>query len=257
MNFRKWFNLNESNYVASITDVIKQYLQGSIQINVVSSKAYDFFVQNTEGWNTFNQANKADPKWQQWRKVWADALKQITTTLSASWEYESNPGWTGWTIKNRNSDKIDSKTFKRYVSINEKQIVEFLKGLVPLSKLLIQIPTNSQIAFKVSTGFWGFITHRDSLVIHFYDPQIKEQIDQAINQWISQTGLQLKDRSKMAGASERGVDANKQSDTQILAQRFARVIEHNKQTLSQYDNNKLGNTINQIWNKVAQEGSHR
>lgn len=63
--------------------------------------------------------------------------------------------------------------------------------LIPLARLLDQLAeeTKDVISVKVPRGFLGFISHNDSLVIHFRKAENQEKISRITSEWCSTYGI--------------------------------------------------------------------
>jgi len=198
---------------------------------------------------------------QQWNQIYKKAKADIGMAISGrGWRVDDSGAWLQFQ-KTGTMQKVDGKTHKRYYSFAPDQMANLLKHLPWLADSLGAIPTQGTISFKIPSAWGGFMQERDSLVVHFYDPNIIQQVDQAVQSFVQKSGLQILDRNKhFTGASDVGVDINGQSDTQLLAQRFMRNVDQNKPVLmqmAQTDPQKFEKTLTDIWKHIVATGTHR
>lgn len=189
--------------------------------------------------NPFYKIIAGDPKVttqysQEQKNGWKNYFSQKPFYTDGVWsQIEINPNFEKPT-------KSEGRTLNRYVTVNndKENVAKFFKGLGVLNKYLNQISNQYQspIAYKTHRLLDAFITHNDSLKVYFYDPKLKEPIDNAIKQWAQTTGIELGERSH-----EFGVDIKGQSSYGMILSRkvgdaFANLIKQygDKYTNEQY-----------------------
>lgn len=258
MNFKLFL---EGSAVA-LPQLVSNYLTGKIDQGTFSSQIRDAFTVRKDMYDLWNKS-KATPEFAQWKKWYEDSRNYLEKFMQQSgWKPSENPGWLQFESPNKQSNKIDNKTFKRYYTIELNDAVKFIQNIPSLAKLLSQVKTDNSLSFKIPNSYGGLMTERDTLVIHFYDRQADQQIAQSVNTFFQQINLKPTDRASKFNnsAPDSGVDVNKNSDTVMLAQRFQRNIDGNKQVLTNMlktNPNQFGQQLQAIWNQLNQEGLHR
>lgn len=267
-NFKEWLNFQLVEGTAvDLPDLVNKYLQGGYPLDAFIKNIRDSFTVRKDSYDLWKKSLNT-PEFNQWR-VWYNNAKEalIKHLESQGWQSNANPAWLGFNAPNQNNQKTkqDGKTFKRYYTVELKDLGNFISNLPSLAKLLGQIQTNNTLSFKIPNSYGGAMTERDSLVVHFYDKQIDSQVNQMVLQYFKQIGVQPTDRKQkfQDTAPNSGVDIegkNGGSDTDILAQRFARNIDANKQVLIQMSKtnpNQFSQQLQTIWTTLNQQGNHR
>ena len=133
-----------------------------------------------------------------------------------------------------------------------------IQTLYDLGKKLQNIKTDLPISFKVASNIKVLAFHVDTIVIHFADPNIVSEVQQAIGTVSKKNNLKSEDRDKYSRITV-GRDSDTTSDTAELSKRFARNVMANKDyILSLKDNSgMLSSTLLGIWKTINGEGLHR
>lgn len=252
----------ESYQSPDITDLTQRYLTGKLNADAYSKNVRSAFTTNKTNYDLLMKTQNT-PEMKQWRAWYKGVVDKISEALTQKgYKWDSNPGWIGWDLPKQLSQKQANKTFKHYWGVELNQLKNFLPKLTLLATTLEKVPTQNKVSFKVPLTFSGFMTERDSLVIHFYDPQVSTQLKQTGDAFFQQNGITVVNRQQKYNqqAPDSGVDVNRQSDTEMLALRFLRNIDINKQAflqLMQYYPDKFTQELNKLWTTLNQQGLHR
>jgi hypothetical protein len=196
---------------------------------------------------------------QEWRNLYSESLDKLANLLKNNWNFSGNPSWSGFSLKNK-TKLPDNSNYKIYFTVKNplEQFQKFMQTLYILANNLNNIPTKHNISFKVPSTSLGAFTHTDTIVIHFGDANIKQQVEQAISSAANATGIESGNREDFYRTTQ-GKDTGEGSDTEILAKRFARNVLANKNYLLslEKDKNKLLATLLKIWQMINNEGLHR
>jgi hypothetical protein len=259
MRFSNFLILSE--YAQGMSDLATRYLQGQIKPEDFEALTRSNYVQrNMDLWRSNTQGGFS-PRFQQW-KEWYNNIKQqlISSMEKIGWINDENPGWFQFSLPKQNRDKIDGKTFKLYYSVDVKDCANFVQNLPSLANNLSQVNTQNQLSFKIPSTYSTFMTERDSLVVHFYDKQANQEINQAVISFFQNAGVTPQDRRKIYQTTDHGVDLDGKSDTQLVVQKFMQFIDHNKQyllDLQKRDPSKFTKDLDQLWQHISQKGYHR
>jgi len=194
-----------------------------------------------------------------WRDLWRNSLKQVAGLLSSNWSFYDSGSWSQFSLEGKKQPQ-NAKNYKVYFTaqnpLNDFQ--GLVQTLYDLGKKLQNIQTELPISFKVATNIQMLAYHVDTIVIHFADPNIAGEVQQAISAVSKKNNLQAEDRDKYLRTTV-GRDSDTTSDTAELSQRFARNVVANKDyILSLKDNpGMLSSTLLDIWKRIDSEGAHR
>jgi hypothetical protein len=196
-------------------------------------------------------------QYQQYVSVYRNIIAALDQRLSGmNWISDNSGAWIEWYRKgNHKGVKTNGQTSKRYVSIYPQDGFKVLQALAVLARKLETVQTDPQadvIGFKVPTNVGVFFSHKDNIVIHFYDARATQQIDQAIKSFLAEIGVQEMDRTAQ-GRTAFGQDASGTSDSDLVAQQVVRNLRANQAAIQQ---NPVA-AVQQIIQQVAQNASHR
>lgn len=265
MNFKNWL-INED----VTSDIIKNlpgFFNGGVPDLLMANIVYDGLTQHADRANLVSKTLKDDPaKYQQYNTTYKKILQMVTQAVSPmNWQPEDNGAWIEWYRNgNRKGVKSNGMTSKRYISIKSDDAWTVLQSLPSLARELNKVktdPNSDVIGFKVPTNFGSFFGHQDNIVIHFYDANAQQQIDQATKNFMAGIGKQEMNRDAMNRVSF-GRDAQGTSDSMLVARRIAYNLKHNQQALQTMLSNpqmvqNLQRSISDIVRGVSMQASHR
>lgn len=156
----------------------------------------------------------------QWQKVkkhnmdYAYLIQDVGKKLSAKGYKVTNSGWfhvempydQKYTANYGGEANVDAlKTYRTFVPSPENRISNFLNSLVGFADVLKNIqeadPNNpDRMQFKVPPTLKMLVSHPDSLVVHWRNVRNRQRVEQAIDQYFSQAGVQWSDRGGRATA---------------------------------------------------------
>ncbi len=96
---------------------------------------------------------------------------------------ESNPAWFSIKQKNESNKKLTNYKLYLTIPVNEYSFIQHLLDLSNDLHILCN-NTNDNISLKVANNLLWFLTHSDSLVIHFKNKENKENIEDILNKWM-------------------------------------------------------------------------
>lgn len=113
------------------------------------------------------------------------------------------------------------KTLNYYITVDKTKsnIVNFGRSLNDLIQQLSKLSdeTKSPISFKTHTLLDVFVTHNDSLKVYYYDPDLKDEIERVVKEWISRNNIKVSERTHYHGVDIRKDGGKKQSWGEILS----------------------------------------
>jgi len=211
-----WWDLQQniditSNATAWVTKSILNILETShlSSINYVTWKK--LLTEKLQSWNTtwidlllmeiltsrpeFIQEKywKDDPNFllnlQQRFKSQSDYYKRVITEIEAQskkdWilEVTDNPAWFSLKTKNHSIEQ-NLLNYKIYLTIPTQWYV-FISKIYQLWIMLNDLVKESwdKISLKVPSSILWFLSHSDSIVIHFKNPDNKEKIESILEEW--------------------------------------------------------------------------
>jgi len=269
MRFSNFLILSEyaqgmsKEYAQGMSDLTTKYLQDKLKYEDFESLIRTNYVQrNMQLWQSNTQGKEGfSPRFQQWKEWYNNTKQQLISSMGKiGWSNDENPGWFQFSLPKQNQDKTDGKTFKLYYSVDVKDCANFVQNLPSLANNLSQVNTQNKLSFKIPSTYSTFMTERDSLVVHFYDQQASQEINQAVRSFFQNAGVTPQDRRKIYQTTDHGVDRDGKSDTELLAQKFRQTIDYNKQYLlglQKTNPSKFTQDLVQLWQNISQTGYHR
>lgn len=242
-----------------ISASVIKYLKGLIDHKALNSSIYHFLTIRPDVSNSLMNMVQTNPQqWHQNKTAYKQLIQQLDQAMAkGQWISENDGKWIEWYRGGRKEGgKVDDKTFKRYVTVDPKDMWTVLQSLTILARFMNNVRTDKLLGFKTSMDYSTFLSHPDNIVIHYYDPNAKIQIEQAVQQFFQQLGIQEGNRQKY-GRSTHGTDVSGKSDSVMIADRIVRNIDANKQILSNMNPMQLSQVLHQMFNTVMTQGVHR
>ncbi len=119
---------------------------------------------------------------------------------------------------------------------------EYISNLPELGKRLRQIAIESgdTMDVKIPNGYLGFLKHNDSIVVHFKNQGNAEKVQQAIQFWMSENGINQAPRelgrTKVAVDQHKTEEADKSSFSELVSNNIEEWV---KKHHGSYDNKIL------------------
>ena len=253
-----WYRLAQNNHQDWSAQVVN-YLetQPGAAERMIKNVTYDHFTQRNSVKKQLVQDKNFDKD--AWKVLWTNSLKQVASLLSSNWSFYGENSWSQFSIKGKKKPD-NARNYKVYFTAQNP--LEDFQGLVQtlydLGKKLQNIQTELPISFKVATNVQMLAIHVDTIVIHFADPNIASEVQQAISAVSKKNNLQAEDRDKYLRTTV-GRDSDTTSDSMELAARFARNVMANKDQIIAIkdDPGMLSSTLLGIWKTIDSEGAHR
>lgn len=275
-SFKNWVKLKESVLLneADQLDAIIGELQkiingkrtgmgGKIDFKTIGGLAYDYLTKHDDSKNLVRGAFNNDmKKYNEYNAKYKQLLGLVTNKLKQmNWSTSDNGAWQQY---NRGGItrgfKDDMMTTKRYISINPNDIWTAFQKLPVLASGLEKVklaPGTDVLSFKVATGYGAAVEGKDTIVIHFYDRSAGPQVDKAVQEFLNAAGINEMDRAKF-GRTNFGKDVDGESDSQIVADRFAKYIEINKDKIGDFLRMpNLKQQLQDILHNISMKSSHR
>ncbi len=170
-------------------------------------------------------------------QVWyKDVRDKIVERINSEnkFKWENNPGWFGIDVRPE-AGKREGNNTKIYATIPVNEYA-FLQHILSLADDLREIAeeTDDKVKVKISNSLTGFISHNDSIVIHFKNKNNVEKIQSALSQWMEDHAITEAPRE--LGRSKVGIDSGSNSFTKLVAQNIASWLVENS---GKYDNKTL------------------
>ncbi len=163
------------------------------------------------------------------QKSWYRHVREILEKVfieSPEFSWESNPGWFGINTRPDIQDR-DTNSMKIYTTIPIDEYA-FIRHMPQLTKTLRRLSQESDdiIKVKIPESFTGFLSHNDSIVVHFKNTENTEKIMDAITAWMKENNIHEQpremDRTRVAA------DMQGTSFSELVAQNIARWLEQNR-----------------------------
>ncbi|NDK08425.1 hypothetical protein EOM39_04220 [Candidatus Gracilibacteria bacterium] len=140
-------------------------------------------------------------------------------------EIVDNPAW--FSLKTKiNGNNITGLNYKIYLTIPIKGY-EYVSKIYQLAKRINELAneTNDKISLKVPNSMLGFLSHSDSLVIHFKNKDNKERIEMILEEW--KNSNLIKEQKRNLGRTKFAVDSNDSSFSQLVSNNIEKwFLEH-------------------------------
>lgn len=264
MEFKNWLVFNESD-INSVVNKLPDFYSGNLPDVMMKNIVYSYLTQHGNREDSIKNTLQSDPnKYLQYNKTYKDTINAVINHLKPlNWIAVSDGGaWIEWYRKgNHKGVKTNNKTSKRYISINHNDLWDILQSLPVLARNLenVQVaPESDVIGFKIPTNLGTFFTHKDNIVIHYYDANAQQQIESAVKNFFSQINKKEMDRSEFNRVNT-GKDANGTSDSDLVANQIIRNLKANEKAIKVYFNNpdNLKTVVKNMIDNISMQASHR
>ena len=224
------FDLDQSK--PSIINWINSALQGRVEIK------FNPFYDIISGGNLIKAGSAASSGFS---KEFIDKWKAYFS--SSAWINDQGSGpWSQYNIGDQFQKKSgDDRTYNFYITVNKdpKNVASFFSKYHTLASALKPISDKYQtpIKFKTHRLLDSFLGHNDSFKVYYYDANLKNEVVGAVNQWISDNGIQTGSRAHQHGVDiKSGGGSFGQIISNQISTEFANLIKQhgNKYTPEQY-----------------------
>lgn len=171
----------------------------------------------------------------------------------------SNPGWFGFEPKytdenfiKKDHEGLFAVTYKRYYSLLLPEasaqdvvffLIHFYKSLPELFRRLYKLAydSHSKISFKVPNTMAGFLSHQDTLVVHFVNKQLSSQIHEIVLSHFARYGFHYKKRFHRVdkGFDFKNEAIKKGSHSKLIANILSEHLFKHKDLLASADEAKI------------------
>jgi hypothetical protein len=153
--------------------------------------------------------------------LFTDDIKKKWNTFFKNKSFITDGVWSQRRF-NTQYKKNPDRTYNYYITIDKdvNNILLFINKLGLLDKALSDLSNSSkqQIAYKTHTILDMMVNHNDSLKIYYYEPSIKQSIEDVVKNWVIDNNIKLSNRTHTHGVDaviNKGED--KKSFGEILA----------------------------------------
>lgn len=189
------------------------------------------FVENTEtaGKDAFEYMKNLKPQMDWYRKTRLGLEKTIEDSNDLKWD--SNPGWFGINTRPE-TERKEEINMKIYMTIPSSEYT-FIQDIPKLAIALRQLSLESDdiIKVKIPESFSGFVSHNDSIVVHFKKKENSEKILGILNTWMQENSIHEEPREM--GRTKVAADSKDSSFSDLIAKNIAGWVEQNA---GKYDN---------------------
>ena len=193
-------------------------------------------------------------------------MKKVTAVVESN-GYTSNDNnvWLEFNrIRDKNNPKAKkedgTKTTKRYISIDLNDLYKAYSRLPTLAKELNKVvlrPEFDKLSFKVPMLYHDAMGHKDNIVIHFYDKMAKDQVEQAVQNFLNAAGLKESDRSKFSRVNF-GKDDEGTSDSDLIAKKLSNYfVLYKKEIPNMLKMPNIKDELKKLIDNVSMNSSHR
>lgn len=241
----------------------KMALSGVIY-NYIAFHADNHEIANNLYYNDRAKYNQESTQYKDFTKKVIDAIK------SNGYKLQGNDYDAPWLQLNRvgNNSKAKkedgTKTTKRYISIDLNDLYKAYARLPTLAKELNKVvlkPDFDYLSFKFSGNYHMAIGHKDNIVIHFYDKMAKDQVDQAVQNFLNAAGVKESDRAKVGrvnfGTDDK-INGERLSDSMIVAKSIADNLADRKAGIpAMLKRPDLKKHLQTVIDGISMQSSHR
>jgi len=192
------------------------------------------FVQNTEGAgkDVVDLMQNLKPQIE-WYRNTREALEK-SIDASGEFKWDSNPGWFGINTRPEVA-KREGINIKAYTTIPSTEYA-FIQHIPKLAKELRQLALESDdvIQVKIPESLSGFMSHNDSIVVHFKKQENSDKILGILNAWMQASNIHESPREM--GRTKIAADSKDTSFSDLVAKNIASWLEQN---VGKYDNSLL------------------
>lgn len=194
------------------------------------------FVKNTEstGKNIADLMQNLKPQ-MEWYRNTREALEKSIDS-SGEFKWDSNPGWFGINTRPE-AGKREGINIKTYTTIPSAEYT-FIQHIPKLARELRQLALDSDdiIQIKIPESLSGFMSHNDSVVVHFKKRENGEKILGILDSWMQSNTIHESPREM--GRTKVAADSKDTSFSDLVAQNIANWLEQNA---GKYDSSLLAN----------------
>jgi hypothetical protein len=170
----------------------------------------------------YMKKNEAQRKW------YDKTLKEIAEQIDQGGKYkwDSVLGWFGINTRPEvpRREGINLKAYAT-IPITEQTFIQHLPKLADKLRELAE-ESDDIIKVKVPEGLMGFVSHNDSIVIHFKKAENKERILAILSEWTQENGISKSEREM--GRAEIAADSKDDSFSNLVAKNIAKWLDENK-----------------------------
>ncbi len=192
------------------------------------------FVKNTDGAgkDVADLMKNLKPQMEWYRNTRGALEKSIDS--SGEFKWDSNPGWFGINTRPE-AGKREGINIKAYTTIPSAEYA-FIQHIPKLAKELRQLALESDdiIQVKIPESLSGFMSHNDSIVIHFKKKENGDKILGILNSWMQANSIHESPREM--GRTKIAADSKDTSFSDLVAKNIASWLEQNA---GKYDSSLL------------------
>ena len=139
---------------------------------------------------------------------------------------QNNSTWAQINFNSNLPTKTDDD-YNYYVTIakDKDNIKLFYRSYTKLFEILKKLSNEKQtpISFKTHRILNNFIKHNDSLKIYYNDPALKNDVENAVKEWLRVSGVKTAPRTHVHGVDKAGPEGDKNSYGELLAKNLTKV----------------------------------
>ena len=266
-----------SQFTQNLVAYVKRYLQGHTDLRTIAEAAYKVMTTLPTAQDSITKQYKSNDifgasQTTEYKKANEQYKQNIEATInyitkSKKWDKfnTSNTGAWAHFVKEGNKPQSE-KTFKWYGTIKDRS-PDAIKLIAHILYDMDKLDFIYQVQLKVPGSYMSYLSHPDSIVIHFRGPEDKDKIAQIVQKYKKYFGDREKlgrldygvdDKSFRMDGEDRGDD---NSDSMIVAKKFAQTVDRNREALKKIfdrENEKeLATRLLSILLKISKESSHR
>lgn len=239
-NFIKQLNL--LNRGVFLEDEVKELISKGLY-EIFAGSRYDLDEKYGKHLDTRYEFNRPDDESKNYfrsGKAW------LTNYLQNKWSMNDGFAWTQWSLlnKSKSENQENNKIYFTLKNPSDKQnYKKFIEGLAKIANQLSNLQTDLFISFKIPSVLTTFMTHPDTLVIHFKDDGLINEIQNIVN---SNLGDLAADRSSFFRVDV-GKDIGTHSDTSYKCEKIANFILQQKNYFLQLNPEEFAEFIFKKW----------
>ena len=261
--------LLENKLLDDIIKSLDEYdkVPNTLTLNKLSVDIYHYLTLHPDSHNTVHKLFKND--YQNYKKLdaeYKEFLKKVTDVVKVNgYTSGDNSIWLQFTrIRDKNNPRAKkedgTKTTKRYISIDLNDLYKAYARLPTLAKELNKVvlrPEFDKLSFKVPMLYHDAMGHKDNIVIHFFDKMAKDQVDQAVQNFLNAAGLKESDRSKFSRVNF-GKDDEGTSDSDLIAKKLADYfVLYKKEIPNMLKMPNIKDELKKLIDNVSMNSAHR
>ena len=208
--------------------------------------------------STFGDDLAASSEYKEENSKYKALLQKIASYVEQSnkWKSENSGAWFHFIRSGKRENS--HKTTKWYGTLKDRK-VDSIKVVSNILYEISKLQSEYEVQLKVPGSYGAFLLHADSVVIHFHDPNLKDEINKVMSKFSSSFSNRARLNRTDFGTDDKAfIDG---SDSMIIAEKFTETVKKNinvfKKYFEQKDKKEISKIFLSILNTIMFKSTHR